>query len=378
MVGDAGLREVVSADPLAALAGPDLAAPFRGDRRLLLFLGALEEPRLEHAHGLRTVLDLRALVLARHDETARQVGDPYRRVGRVDTLAAGARGPVDVDPEILLLDLHVDVLGLRQHRDRDGRGVDAAGGFGDGHALHPMDAALELQPAPGAAAVDEQDHVLEPADTGRAGVHHLDPPALALGVLRVHAGEIRREQRRLVAAGAGANLHEDVPLVVRVARQQEPLQLLLERRLPGGEVVDLRLRQLGELAVAALGQDVAGLADAAEHLAVGREALDDLHGIGMLLPEAGVLGRQAEDRRVRQEAGDLVRPLFDLAELVKQHRASAPLRRRWPRWTNKNRRESRRRRLPSASYEVVVVWRLYFRWKRSTRPAVSMSLCLPV
>src|SRR5207247_8734367 len=68
-------------------------------RSLLLFLGALEEPRLEHAHGLRTVLDLRALVLARHDETARQVGDPYRRVGRVDTLAAGARGAVDRSEE---------------------------------------------------------------------------------------------------------------------------------------------------------------------------------------------------------------------------------------------------------------------------------------
>src|SRR4029453_6893157 len=255
--------------------------------------------------------------------------------------------------------------------------MDASGGLGDGHALHPVDAALELQPAPRAAAVDEQDHVLEPADTGRAGVHRLDPPTLALSVLRVHAGEIRGEQRRFVAAGAGANLHEDVLLVIRVARQQEALQLLLERGLLAGEVVDLRLGQLGELAVAALGQDVAGLADAAEHLAVSREALDDLDGVGMLFPEAGVLRGLGEDRRVRQEAGDLVRPLFDLAELVKQHRASPPPRRGWARRTNKNRRGSRHRRFRSSSYEVVV-WRLYFRWKRSTRPAVSMSLCLPV
>src|SRR5262245_65967927 len=95
MIGDASLREVVGANPLAPLAGPDLAAPIRGDCRLLLLLGALEESRLEHAHGLRAVLDLRALVLARYDEAARQVGDPPRRVGRVGDLAAGPGRPAD-------------------------------------------------------------------------------------------------------------------------------------------------------------------------------------------------------------------------------------------------------------------------------------------
>src|SRR5262249_51243263 len=78
MVGDAGLRKVVGSNPLAPLTGPDLALPIRSDRRLLLLLGALQEPCLEHTHGLRAVLDLRALVLARHDEAARQVRDPHR------------------------------------------------------------------------------------------------------------------------------------------------------------------------------------------------------------------------------------------------------------------------------------------------------------
>ena len=40
--------------------------------------------------------------------------------------------------------------------------------------------------------------------------HHLDLPALALGVARVHAEQVAGEQRRLVAAGAGADFEEDV------------------------------------------------------------------------------------------------------------------------------------------------------------------------
>ena len=48
---------------------------------------------------------------------------------------------------------------------------------------------------------------------------------LALGIAQVHARQVAGEQRRLVAAGAGADLEEGVALVVRVARQQRRLQL---------------------------------------------------------------------------------------------------------------------------------------------------------
>src|SRR5207249_4059504 len=105
--------------------------------------------------------------------------------------------------------------------------------LGDRHALDPVDAALELEPAPRAAALDEEDHVLETAGAGLAGGHHLDLPALALGVLRVHARQVSGEERRLVAARTRADLDEDVLVVVGVARQEQALQLLLEGCLPG-------------------------------------------------------------------------------------------------------------------------------------------------
>ena len=60
--------------------------------------------------------------------------------GLVDVLAAGAARAHGVDADVLGLDVDVDVLGLRQHGDGGGRGVDAPAGLGDRDALHAMHA----------------------------------------------------------------------------------------------------------------------------------------------------------------------------------------------------------------------------------------------
>ena len=81
----------------------------------------------------------------------------------------------------------------------------------------------------------------------------LQPPRL--GVARVHAEELGGEQARLVAAGAGADLEDDVAVVVRVARQQQELQLLLERvGLCASDAGQLLLRQLAHLVVGVVEQ----------------------------------------------------------------------------------------------------------------------------
>ena len=154
--------------------------------------------------------------------------DADRRVRGVDALAARPGRAIDVDAQVLFLHLHVHVFRFRQDRHRDGRRVDAAGRLGGGHALDAMDAPLELEPAPRALALDEQNHFLVAADAGDAGVHHLDLPALALGVLRVHAQEVGREQPGLVAAGPGTNLDEDILVIAGIAREQEPLEVAFE------------------------------------------------------------------------------------------------------------------------------------------------------
>src|SRR5947208_4357001 len=191
----------------------------------------------------------------------------------------------------------------------------------DRDPLDAVDAALELEAAPRPATLDEEDRVLDAPRTGRAGVHDLDFPALALRVLRVHAHEVRGEQRGLLAARASADLDEDVLRVVGIAREEQALQLVLERRLARREIVHLGLRELHELAVAALREEVTRLAEPPEHFTILGEPVDDVDRLGVLLSETRVLDRLREDGGIGQRAGDLVRSLFDLTELVKQHRA---------------------------------------------------------
>jgi hypothetical protein len=72
------------------------------------------------------------------------VGDPHRRVGRVHALAAGAGRAVDVDLQVVVVDLDLHVFRLGHHRDRGGRGVDAALRFGLRDALDAVCAASYL------------------------------------------------------------------------------------------------------------------------------------------------------------------------------------------------------------------------------------------
>ena len=77
----------------------------------------------------------------------------------------------------------------------------------------------------------------------------------ALGVAGVHAVQVAGEQRGLVAAGAGADLDDDVLVVVRVALDHLQPDLLLERLQTRRRLLDDRL-QLRVIAV--LGEQLAG------------------------------------------------------------------------------------------------------------------------
>src|SRR3546814_16215900 len=93
-----------------------------------------------------TLFPYTTLFRSLHHDTGRQVGDPHRRVGGVDVLATGALRAVGVDPQILVVDVDVDLLGLRQHRDGGSRGVDAHTAFGHRHTLPAVRPGPELPP----------------------------------------------------------------------------------------------------------------------------------------------------------------------------------------------------------------------------------------
>ena len=107
--------------------------------------------------------------------------------------------------------------------------MNAALGLGGGHSLDAMAAGFEFELGVGALPDHARDDLLVPAGIARRLRYHLHLPALAFRVARVHAKEVAREERRLIPAGPGADLEEDVALIVGVLRQEQLLQLRFER-----------------------------------------------------------------------------------------------------------------------------------------------------
>src|SRR6266550_1610062 len=293
------LGEVVGADLVRTIAGAD-HRPAR-DRVGLALLRelAIVEPRSQDGHCLGLVLVLALLVLDLHDEARRQVGDPHRRVGRVDGLAAGPRGPFDVDPEVLLLvDVDLERIGRGHDDDRRRGGVDPPRRLGRRDPLDAMDATLELQAAVGAVAVDLEDRLLDPVDGRVVAAQDLGGEAMLLGIAGVHPEKLAGEQGRFVATGAGPYLHDHVAVVIRVPRQQQHLQPV--------EEIALVLLQAGDL-----------VAGHALELVVGVRAVAQLAGTGKLRPgcletpergdnrlEPGQLPAETADRiRIRGDLG---------------------------------------------------------------------------
>src|SRR6185436_12389851 len=210
VVGEAVLGEVVGADLLCALAGADLRAPRRGDLRLLALALRLVQPRAEDPHRLLLVLELRLLVLHRDDDPGRQVRDPDGRVGGVDRLAAGARRAVHVDFQLLVLDLDLDVLGLRHHRDGRGRRVDPPLRLRRRDTLDAVRAALPLEHGERAVPLHREDGLLDASALVLAPGQGLRAKAPALGVALQHARDLARPERRLIAADALPHLDDHV------------------------------------------------------------------------------------------------------------------------------------------------------------------------
>ena len=91
---------------------------------------------------------------------------------------------------------------------------------------------------------------------------------MRLGEARVHAQQVAGEDARLVAARAGADLDEDVLVVVRVARQHQLLQLRFERRR-AARAAPRRFffGQRGQLGIALVGAQRVVLGDLAQQRA---------------------------------------------------------------------------------------------------------------
>ncbi|VXB95231.1 hypothetical protein BREVUG8_70089 [Brevundimonas sp. G8] len=302
VIADPALRIVVGADPFRPVARSDLGLARIGPGQVLGLALHVVQAHAQVLHRLVSV-DVLGLLRRGHHDAGGQVGDAHGGIGRIDVLTARAGGAEGVDADVLVVDFDLDVLDLGQDRDRRRRGVDAPLRLGRRHALHPVDAALELQPAEHAVAGDRGDDFLVAASVALGRRIQLDPPAARGGVAGVHAEQVAGEKSRLVAAGAGAHFQHGRGVLVGVARGQQQGHLAFQARQGFTQDLQLVLRHRRHFGVGRHGFQV-------RHLGAGAgQALNRVgHGLqfGMFLGQAHDLGA----------VGDRAHARFDFVEAV--------------------------------------------------------------
>src|SRR5271156_2917540 len=232
--------------------------------------------------------------------------DANRRVGLVHVLSARARRAVGIDAQVRGIQIDgLDRLELREDRDRARRSVNASLRLGRRHALHAVGARLELQQRVGAATDDAADDFLVAAVLAGTLGEHLHLPALRFGVTGIHAKQIAREQRGLVAAGACAHLQKNIAVVVWILRHEQALQRLFFHIDAAAELLQLILHRefTGGREVPLEGEKSAIAIDHGTQAGV-------LHG---KIPE---LVLAPDDIGLGQEAADLLVALVELFQLA--------------------------------------------------------------
>ena len=152
--------------------------------------------------------------------------DAHGRVGRVDALAAVARGVVDVDAQVLGVDVDLDLVWQhRQDLDAGEGGLPALLRVRGRDAHQPVHASFGAEHAVGVLAVDGEGRPVDADDLARGAVVDVDFPAAAVAVAQVHAEQHLAPVLGLEAALAGGHGDDGVAVVEVVGEPAGELEL---------------------------------------------------------------------------------------------------------------------------------------------------------
>ena len=221
------------------------------------------------------------------------------------------------------MNLHIFSLGQDRHRRR--RGVDATLRLCGGHALHPVNAALPLEPRVDRVARDGRGHLFEAPHGPLADRGNLKLPAAQRSIPLVHFEQVPREDGRLVATRTGPDLDDDILGIQRVRRQHRKLQRMLCFGNRSLGLLHLHLRQFTELCVA-FAKQLEALLPAAVQRHPAAVALDHRPHRRQLPVELGEGRMVACNRRVTHPLFELNIPSFNARKPSKHRSSSKPTR----------------------------------------------------
>ena len=167
------------------------------------------------------VLRLRSFILALRNDARWYMGQPDRRVGLVDVLAARPGGAEGVDSDLVPVQLNLEVaLDFRQHLHQGKRGVAALLRIERADPDQPVDTPLGLEKAVRVAAVDGDGNALDAGLLTVGLVEDLRAEAVALGPAEIHPQQDFGPISGLGSACPGADGQEGVALVVFATEEQ--------------------------------------------------------------------------------------------------------------------------------------------------------------
>ena len=182
------------------------------------------------------------------------MSDTDRRVGGVHRLATRAGGPVYVDLEVVVVDYHLDLVGLGQDADRRRRCVNPALRLGHRDPLDPVNPALVLQAGPCILTADQYYDLAKASHVGLPGPHRLNRPAVDGGQRQIHLVEVTGEEVGLLATLRAPDLEDHRAAVIGVAGQKKGAQLTLQTFNVGRQVGHLVPEELALVTLRLLGQ----------------------------------------------------------------------------------------------------------------------------
>ena len=138
VIGDTVLREVVDANPLAAVSGTDQCTPSTGAFGVGGGLLSFEDAAFQDSQCLRAILVLAFFVLTFHNDSSWQVSQSHGTFRLIHFLTTGTTSTHRIDLEIFGTDVNFYFVRFGQNGDRRCAGMHASLSFGRWHSLNTM------------------------------------------------------------------------------------------------------------------------------------------------------------------------------------------------------------------------------------------------